>query len=81
MTLPADDDAKLAAYAHPERLVTTAWLADHLGDEGLVVVESDEDVLLYDTGHIPGAVKVDWHTDLNDPHDPRLRRRRPVRRR
>jgi thiosulfate/3-mercaptopyruvate sulfurtransferase len=67
MTLPADDDAKLAAYAHPERLVTTAWLADHLGDEGLVVVESDEDVLLYDTGHIPGAVKVDWHTDLNDP--------------
>ena len=67
MTLPVDDDPKLAAYAHPERLVTTAWLAEHLGDEGLVVVESDEDVLLYDTGHIPGAVKVDWHTDLNDP--------------
>jgi thiosulfate/3-mercaptopyruvate sulfurtransferase len=67
MTLPADDDGKLSAYAHPERLVTTGWLADHLGDEGLVVVESDEDVLLYDTGHIPGAVKVDWHTDLNDP--------------
>ena len=37
------------------------------GDPGLVVVESDEDVLLYDTGHIPGAVKVDWHTELNDP--------------
>ena len=35
---------------------------------GLVIVESDEDVLLYDTGHIPGAVKIDWHTDLNDPH-------------
>jgi len=67
MSLPADDDAKLAAYAHPERLVTTTWLAEHLGDDGLVVVESDEDVLLYDTGHIPGAVKVDWHTDLNDP--------------
>jgi len=67
MTVPTDPDAKLAAYAHPERLVTTAWLADHLGDDGLVVVESDEDVLLYDTGHIPGAVKVDWHTDLNDP--------------
>jgi len=31
-----------------------------------VVVESDEDVLLYETGHIPGAVKIDWHTDLND---------------
>jgi thiosulfate/3-mercaptopyruvate sulfurtransferase len=65
--LPHDPDARLGAYAHPERLVTTQWLADHLGDDGLVVVESDEDVLLYDSGHIPGAVKVDWHTDLNDP--------------
>ena len=60
-------DQKIAGYAHPERLVTTAWLAEHLGDEGLVVLESDEDVLLYDTGHIPGALKLDWHTDLNDP--------------
>src|SRR3954464_6707163 len=67
MTVPVDDDPKLAAYAHPARLVTPAWLAEHLGDPGLVVVESDEDVLLYETGHIPGAVKVDWHTDLNDP--------------
>ncbi|GAA1184457.1 sulfurtransferase [Ornithinimicrobium humiphilum] len=67
MSLPHDTDPKLAAYAHPERLVTTAWLAEHLGDEGLVVLESDEDVLLYDTGHIPGALKLDWHTDLNDP--------------
>ncbi|GAB7189862.1 sulfurtransferase [Kineococcus sp. NUM-3379] len=67
MALPHDPDAKLAEYASPERLVTTSWLAEHLGDEGLVVVESDEDVLLYDTGHIPGSVKVDWHTDLNDP--------------
>ncbi|WP_139723039.1 sulfurtransferase [Serinicoccus chungangensis] len=58
---------KIAAYAHPERLVTTAWLAEHLDDEGVVVLESDEDVLLYDTGHIPGARKLDWHTDLNDP--------------
>jgi thiosulfate/3-mercaptopyruvate sulfurtransferase len=62
-----DTTAKLAEYAHPERLVTTDWLAEHLGQPGLVVVESDEDVLLYDTGHVPGAVKVDWHTDLNDP--------------
>ena len=53
----------------PTRLVDTAWLAEHwLGRAAnLVVVESDEDVLLYDTGHIPGAVKVDWHTELNDP--------------
>ncbi|HVL84969.1 MAG TPA: sulfurtransferase [Pseudonocardia sp.] len=67
MALPQDTDPKLAEYAHPERLVTTDWLAANLGAAGLVVVESDEDVLLYDTGHIPGAVKVDWHTELNDP--------------
>jgi len=67
MALENDPDPKLAEYAHPDRLVTTAWLAEHLGEPGLVVVESDEDVLLYDTGHVPGAVKVDWHTELNDP--------------
>src|SRR5437763_15296893 len=66
MAVPNDSAAQLREYAHPERLVTTSWLADHLDDPGLVVVESDEDVLLYDTGHIPGAVKVDWHTELND---------------
>lgn len=67
MPVPVDPDPKFRAYAHPERLVSTAWLAEHLGDAGLVVAESDEDVLLYETGHIPGAVKLDWHTDLNDP--------------
>ncbi len=68
MPLPADPDRALTAYAHPERLVTPDWLSGNLGRPGLAVVESDEDVLLYDTGHIPGAVKIDWHTDLNDPH-------------
>jgi thiosulfate/3-mercaptopyruvate sulfurtransferase len=67
MAVESDPAAKLAEYAHPERLVTTGWLAERLGQPGLVVVESDEDVLLYETGHIPGAVKVDWHTELNDP--------------
>jgi thiosulfate/3-mercaptopyruvate sulfurtransferase len=62
MAVESDPAAKLAEYAHPERLVTTGWLAERLGQPGLVVVESDEDVLLYETGHIPGAVKVDWHT-------------------
>jgi thiosulfate/3-mercaptopyruvate sulfurtransferase len=62
-----DKAPKLDAYAHPERLVTTAWLAEHLDDPNLVVAESDEDVLLYETGHLPGAVKIDWHLDLNDP--------------
>jgi thiosulfate/3-mercaptopyruvate sulfurtransferase len=67
MAVATDPAEKLKGYAHPERLVTTDWLAEHAGDPGLVIVESDEDVLLYDTGHIPGAVKVDWHTDLQDP--------------
>ena len=67
MPVDLDPAAKFTAYAHPERLVTTEWLQQHLGTPGLTVVESDEDVLLYETGHIPGAVKIDWHTDLNDP--------------
>jgi thiosulfate/3-mercaptopyruvate sulfurtransferase len=67
MTIKNDPSARFAEYAHPERLVSTEWLAENIGAEGLVVVESDEDVLLYETGHIAGAVKIDWHTDLNDP--------------
>ena len=67
MAVERDPESKFDAYAHPERLVTTEWLAARLGTPGLVVAESDEDVLLYSTGHIPGAVKLDWHTDLNDP--------------
>ena len=55
-------------YAHPEALVTTQWVAEHLEDtENFRIVESDEDVLLYDIGHIPNAVKIDWVEDLNDP--------------
>jgi thiosulfate/3-mercaptopyruvate sulfurtransferase len=68
--MPVETDtssAKFADYAQPGRLVTGDWLEARLGTPGLVVVESDEDVLLYETGHIPGAVKVDWHTELNDP--------------
>lgn len=68
MTVAFDTSSlKFAEYAEPGRLVTGAWLEENLGAPGLVVVESDEDVLLYETGHIPGAVKVDWHTELNDP--------------
>ena len=67
-TTPAADPAIAAkGYAHPEALVSTEWLAEHLGDANIRILESDEDVLLYDTGHIPGAQKVDWHEDLNDP--------------
>ncbi len=56
-----------SAYAHPEALVSTEWLAEHLSDPNVRIVESNEDSLLYDTGHIPGAIKIDWTTDLNDP--------------
>ena len=62
---PDTTDPKFAEYAHPERLVSTEWVAQHLEDPQVVIVESDEDVLLYETGHIPDAVKVDWHTELN----------------
>jgi thiosulfate/3-mercaptopyruvate sulfurtransferase len=53
-------------YAKPV-LVTTEWLADHLGDEGLVVAEVDENPDVYDEGHVPGAIKLHWRDDLEDP--------------
>ncbi len=54
-------------YTDPTALVSTDWVAEHLLDPGIRLVESDEDILLYDTGHVPGAVKIDWIDDLNDP--------------
>lgn len=67
-TATAELDPPIAAkdYVHPEALVSTSWLAKHLDDPNVRILESDEDVLLYDTGHIPGAFKIDWHADLND---------------
>jgi thiosulfate/3-mercaptopyruvate sulfurtransferase len=53
-------------YAHSDALVTTAWVAEHLKDPSLLLIESNEDVLLYDTGHLPGAVHIDWQRDLQD---------------
>ena len=61
-----DPEIQRKGYVHPEVLVTTSWLAEHLNDQNIRIIESDEDVLLYDTGHIPNAQKVDWHADLND---------------
>jgi thiosulfate/3-mercaptopyruvate sulfurtransferase len=57
----------MSGYAHPEVLVDTDWVAEHASDPNVRLVESNEDMLLYETGHIPGAVKIDWVTDLNDP--------------
>lgn len=54
-------------YAHPDVLVDTDWVAAHLKDANVRIVESNEDQLLYPSGHIPGAVQVDWAADLNDP--------------
>ena len=54
-------------YAHPEALVTTGWVQENLTNPSVRVIESNEDTLLYGSGHIPGAVHVDWTADLNDP--------------
>jgi thiosulfate/3-mercaptopyruvate sulfurtransferase len=67
MTAKNDPSSKFQGYAHPERLVSNEWVAEHLDNPDVVIVESDEDVLLYNTGHIPGAIKIDWVADLNDP--------------
>jgi thiosulfate/3-mercaptopyruvate sulfurtransferase len=70
MTVPVDTSSRFSDYASGDRLVSTDWLASRInggaGTDGLVILESDEDVLLYETGHIPGAIKIDWHTELND---------------
>ena len=62
----SDDSIEPKGYARPDALVSTTWLAAHLDDPAIRILESDEDVLLYDIGHIPNAQKVDWHADLND---------------
>jgi thiosulfate/3-mercaptopyruvate sulfurtransferase len=55
-----------APYVHPEVLVSADWVEQHRNDPKVRIVESDEDVLLYDMGHVPGAVKIDWQGDLQD---------------
>jgi thiosulfate/3-mercaptopyruvate sulfurtransferase len=66
--LPGLPDPAIVAkgYAHPERLVSTDWLAANLHHPSLRLLECNEDVLLYSVEHIPGAQKLDWHVDLND---------------
>ncbi len=62
----SDQEIAAKQYARPEALVSTEWLAAHLADPAVRILESDEDLLLYEMGHIPGARKIDWHADLND---------------
>lgn len=54
------------SYTHPEALVSADWVQEHLNDPKVRIVESDEDLLLYDLGHVPGAVRIDWQGDLQD---------------
>ena len=54
-------------YSHPEYLVETDWVAEHLDDPNVRIIESDEDALLYSMNHIPSAVRIDWFTTLQHP--------------
>ena len=67
MGIELEHNPQFETFAHPEKFVSAAWLSARLGVDGLKVVESDEDAYLYDIGHIPGAVRIDWNRDLNDP--------------
>ncbi|MGY4101337.1 sulfurtransferase [Nocardia sp. R16R-3T] len=67
MPVAPDPHPAFGSYAYPHRLVTTEWLSANIGTPGLKIIESNEDILLYDIGHVPGATKIDWRGDLNDP--------------
>jgi len=56
----------MSDYVHPEVLVETDWVLDHIKNNTIRLIESNEDALLFETGHIPGAVKLDWFTTLQD---------------
>lgn len=56
----------MSDYANPGVLASTQWVADHLNDPNIKIMESNEDILLYDVGHIPGAIKIDWQTELQN---------------
>lgn len=62
-----EQEIQQKGYAHPDALVSTEWVAERLDDPSIRIAESDEDVLLYETGHVPNSVKIDWVEDLNDP--------------
>src|ERR1700737_4959927 len=57
-------ELKATDYAHPEVLVDTHWAADHANDPNVKIAEVDVDTSSYDTGHIKGAIGLDWRTDL-----------------
>ena len=67
IVIPQAPPIESRGYAHPEVLVSTEWVEAHRKDRKVRLMECNEDLLLYEVGHIPGAVKVDWVTELNDP--------------
>ena len=54
-------------YEFSDMLVSTEWVSQHLNDSAVRIIESNEDPLLYHSGHIRGAVQIDWTNDLNNP--------------
>ncbi|MDP9350663.1 MAG: sulfurtransferase [Chloroflexota bacterium] len=64
MTQATDQSREIQQYAHPEAVVTTEWVSQHLDDPNVRLVEVDVDTSAYDTGHVPGAVGWNWKTDL-----------------
>ncbi|WP_311342971.1 sulfurtransferase [Corynebacterium riegelii] len=67
MGIELDTSPQFQQFSNPEKFVSPAWLSARLGMDGLKVVESDADAYLYDIGHIPGAMRIDFTRDLNDP--------------
>lgn len=67
MPVAPDPHPSFGSYAHPHRLVTTEWLSANIGTPGLTIIEANEDSQLYDIGHVPGAIKIDWRGDSSDP--------------
>ena len=57
----------MTRYAHPDTLVSTAWVADHAPDDQVRLVEVNVDTALYERGHIPGAIGWSWKSQLADP--------------
>jgi thiosulfate/3-mercaptopyruvate sulfurtransferase len=57
----------MTGYANPDALVDTGWLADHLDDRAVRIIDVDEDTTAYEKGHIPGAIGWHWFNDLHDP--------------
>jgi thiosulfate/3-mercaptopyruvate sulfurtransferase len=60
-------EGEMSQYAHPEALVDTDWVASHLKDDKVRIVEVDVDTTQYEKGHIPGAIGFNWQSQLNDP--------------